>query len=109
MGTCFGSYRLETVCVHIVNVTRRTNGNSFQNEVYLHNHTTGMRDLVWSYAFDWPDKNATEAFWWGPIFETFPDPGAQYSLANPLGFDKTLVVQDGVEYQIVDQDSTMTM
>jgi hypothetical protein len=100
---------LNTVCLYIVNVTRRVNINSFHNEVYLHNRTTGTRDLVWSYPFDWPDKGTTQAFWWGPIFETFPEPGAQYALANPLGFNGTLILQDGMEYQLIDQNSTMTI
>jgi len=102
-------HELETVCVYVVNVTRRTNGNSFTNEVYLHNHASGTRDLMWSYAFDWPDKSSTGAFWWGPIFETFPNPGARYVLANPVGFDGALLVQDGAEYQMNDQNSTMTL
>jgi len=100
---------LATVCLYIVNLTRRMKGNSFQNEIYLHNHTIGTRDLVWSYPFDWPAKETTEEFWWGPIFETFPDPGAQYVLANPVGFDGTIIVQDGVEYQLSDRNSTMTI
>jgi len=100
---------LDTVCVYIVNVTRRTNGNAFQNEVYLHNHASGTRDLVWSYAFDWPDITATKPFWWGPIFETFPDPGSpQYQLSNPVGFDNAVVVQDGIQYQLTNENSTMT-
>ena len=64
---------------------------------------------MWSYPFDWPAKDTAEEFWWGPIFETFPDPGAQYVLANPVGFDGTIVVQDGVAYQLSDQNSTMTI
>jgi hypothetical protein len=100
---------LDTVCLYVVNVTRQISGSSFQNEVYLQNHLTGTRDLKWSYAFDWPDKATATEFWWGPIFETFPLPGAQYSLQNPVGFDQALVVQDGIQYQLTAQDSTLTL
>jgi hypothetical protein len=99
---------LDTACLYIVNVTRQVNGMSFQNEIYLQNHRLGTRDLMWSYQFEWSDKDSTPAFWWGPIFETFPNPGAQYALATPLGFNESLIVQDGIEYQLVDQNSTMT-
>jgi hypothetical protein len=99
---------LDTVCIYIANVTRQTNRGSFQNEVYLQNHLTGTRDLVWSYSFDWPDKDTVAEFWWGPIFETFPNPGAQYSLTNPVGFDQTVIVQDGVQYTLTDGNSSVT-
>jgi hypothetical protein len=97
------------VCVYIANVTRRTGASTFQNEVYLQNHATGTRDLMWSYPFDWPDKATSELFWWGPIFETFPDPGAAYALTNPVGFDRTVVVQDGLAYTLTDQNSAMSL
>jgi len=100
---------LDTVCVYIANLTRQLPSGSYQNEVYLHNHFTGTRDLMWSFQFEWPTKSTDQAFWWGPIFETFPDPGAQYALGSPLGFDETVVVQDGIQYQLTDQDSTMTV
>lgn len=100
---------LDTVCVYIANITRLLSSGSFQNEIYLHNHVTGTRDLMWSFTFDWPTKATDDAFWWGPIFETFPDPGAQYALGSPLGFDETIVVQDGIQYQLTNQDSTMTV
>jgi hypothetical protein len=100
---------LDSVCVYIVNLTRRLDANSFQNEVYLHNHSSGTRDLMWSYAFEWPTKMTDGPFFWGPIFETFPDPGAQYALGAPLGFDQTLVVQDGIQYQLTDRNSSMTI
>jgi hypothetical protein len=92
-----------------VNVTRRVNGTSFQNEVYLQNNATGSRDLIWSYPFEWPDKDTAQPFWWGPIFETFPNPGSpQYRLASPVGFDQALVVQDGIKYQLTGEDNTLT-
>jgi hypothetical protein len=101
---------LDTSCIYVVNVTTRVNGDSFQNEVYLQNHLTGTRDLVWSYSFDWPDKDNAQPFWWGPIFETFPSPGSpQYRLTNPVGFDQALIVQDGSEYQLTDAESTLTL
>ena len=100
---------LNTLCVYIANVTRKLSSGSYQNEIYLYNHMSGTRDLMWSFGFDWPTKATDDPFWWGPIFETFPDPGAQYALASPLGFDQTIIVQDGVQYQMTDQDSTMTM
>lgn len=100
---------LYTVCVYIANITRRLPSGSYQNEVYLYNHVSGTRDLMWSFGFEWPTKATDEPFWWGPIFETFPNPGAQYALASPLGFDQTIVIQDGVQYQMTDQDSTMTV
>jgi hypothetical protein len=100
---------LDTACVYIVNATRRINGNSFQNDVYLHNNASGTRDLIWSYAFDWPDKNAASPFWWGPIFETFPQPGSpQYTLRNPVGFDAALIVQDDFQFQLTESNSTLT-
>lgn len=100
---------LDTVCVYIANITRRLPTGAYQNEVYLHNHVTGTRDQMWSFRFDWPTKATDQSFWWGPIFETFPDPGAQYALGSPLGFDQTVIVQDGVQYQLTNQDSTMTL
>jgi hypothetical protein len=102
---------LDTVCISIANVTRRTNGDWFQNEVYLQNNLSGTRDLIWSYAFPWPDKDQpnSKGLWWGPIFETFLNPGAQYALQYPVGFDHALLVQDGKEYQLTDQNSTLNL
>jgi len=100
---------LNTACVYIANITRRLPSGSYQNEVYLYNNASGTRDLMWSFGFPWPTKATDDPFWWGPIFETFPDPGAQYELASPLGFDQTIVIQDGIQYQMTDQDSTLTV
>jgi hypothetical protein len=99
---------LDTVCIYIANITRQTKGSAFQNDVYLQNHMTGTRDLIWSYPFDWPDKATSDSFWWGPIFETFPDPGALYALANPVGFDQTTVIQDGAVHTLSDQNSSLS-
>jgi hypothetical protein len=48
-------------------------------------------------------------FWWGPIFETFPDPGAIYTLANPVGFDRTTLIQDGRAYTLTNQNSSLSL
>ena len=53
---------LDTVCIYIANITRCTGATSFQNEVYLLNHLTGTRDLMWSYQFDWADKPTSDSF-----------------------------------------------
>jgi hypothetical protein len=101
--------QLDTVCAYIANITRQTGANTFQNEVYLQNHATGTRDLMWSYPFEWPDKPTAERFWWGPIFETFPDPGAVFTLTNPVGFDRTMVVQDGLAHTLTDENSSLSL
>jgi hypothetical protein len=102
---------LDTVCVYIANVTRRTDSNQFQNEVYLQNNVSGTLDLMWSYAFLWPDKDQPNSkdLWWGPIFETYPNPGAQFALQSPVGFDQAVLMQDGNQYQLTDQDCTLTL
>jgi hypothetical protein len=101
-----GGQTLDFNVIYVVSATRRVSGDTWVNEVYLHNHRLGVRDRVWRYQFAWPTKATDKSFWWGPIFETFPD-NANYGATNLLGFLETLVVQDGVEYQLTDQNSRL--
>ena len=101
-----GGQTLDFDALYVISATRRVAGDTWVNEVYLHNHRLGVRDRVWSYQFAWPTKATDKSFWWGPIFETFPD-NADYGTTNLLGFLETLVVQDGVEYQLTDQNSRL--
>lgn len=91
--------------LYIVNSTRRA-GDAWVNEVYLHNHQTGMRDRVWQHSFTWPSEQTDAPFWWGPIFETFPDDAA-YETAPPLGFADALMVQDGATRKLTVADSEL--
>lgn len=101
-----GGRTLNFDTIYVVSLTRRVSGDTWVNEVYLHNHKLGVRDRVWSYQFSWPTKSSDKDFWWGPIFEVFPD-NADYGSTNLLGFLETLVVQDGVEYQLTDRNSKL--
>lgn len=101
-----GGQTLEFNVMYVVSATRRVSGDEWVNEVYLHNHRLGVRDRVWSYRFTWSTKPTDKSFWWGPIFETFPD-NADYKTTNLLGFLETLVVQDGLEYQLTDGNSRL--
>ncbi len=101
-----GGQTLDFNAIYVVSATRRVSGDTWVNEVYLHNHRLGVRDRVWSYQFSWPTKPTDTGFWWGPIFETFPD-NADYKTTNLLGFLETLVVQDGRQIQLTDQNSRL--
>ena len=90
--------------LYVVNSTRFMGGVTWLNEVYLHNASTGTRDLIWSYSFPWSprDQNEKNEHWWGPILETFlPD----YGDTNQVGFASALVVQDGYEYTLTDSNT----
>jgi hypothetical protein len=76
------------------------------NEVFLHNHQTGLRDRVWQHSFEWPTKATDDNYWWGPIFETFPK-DAVYKTAPPLGFLKALLVQDKKTRNLTPADSDL--
>jgi len=90
-----------------VSNSTRWDGANWINEVYLHNHSTGIRDQIWQNSFTWPTKATDDNFWWGPIFETFPD-NAQYTSAPPLGFAEAMLVQDGLQRQLTPEDSDLT-
>jgi hypothetical protein len=104
-NTGFGNIGCEVL--NITNVTRRS-GNAWVNEVYLHNHATGLRDRVWQHSFQWPTKDTDDLYWWGPIFETFPK-DAFYNTAPALGFTDAMLVQDGVTHKLLPDDSTMKL
>lgn len=90
--------------LYVVNITRKVGQNKWQNEVYLHNKTTGTRDRVWQYRFDWalPTDPAQKYMHWGPIVETFAQ---EYGETNYVGFAQSLMVQDGSEHQLDDSNS----
>jgi hypothetical protein len=101
-----GSQLLRFMTLYIVNSTRRVAGDNWTNEVYLHNRQSGTHDLIWKYDFSWPTQPTDGTFFWGPIFEVFPN-DADYSGSNLIGFDQTLLVQDGYEEQLIDQNSAL--
>jgi hypothetical protein len=98
----FDQYALRAF--YVVNITRNTGGNSWVNEVLLHNARTGTRDLIYSYAYDLASNDQQHWGGWGPIVETFQQ---DYGETNVLGFLECLLVQDGYEYTLTDE-STFT-
>lgn len=92
--------------VYVVSTTTHVDGTTWRNDVYLQNHVHGVRDRVWTNTFDWPTVQTDALFWWGPIFEVFPN-DADYGTTSPLGFLETTMIQDGIEYRLTDDDSTL--
>lgn len=97
---------LEVKALYVVSATTHVNGTTWRNDVYLQNHVQGVRDRVWTNTFEWPTVASDPLFWWGPIFEVFPD-NADYGTTNPLGFLDATIIQDGIEYRLTDDDSVL--
>jgi hypothetical protein len=104
VSTPSGSISFDSL--QITNSTRNA-GDAWINEVFLHNNTTGERERVWQYAYQWPTKATDPDFWWGPIFETFPD-DAQYASAPALGFADAILLQDGIVHSLDSSDSSLS-
>ena len=92
--------------LQIFNSTR-VDGPTWTNEVFLYHRASGERERLWQYSFAWPTKGADPDYWWGPIFETFPD-DAQYATAPILGFTDAVVLQDQIVRNLNNLDSQLS-
>lgn len=103
-----GSHTRTFNTVYVISSTERTSGDTWRNDVYLHNHARGVRDRVWTHTFEWPSQSTDDPYWWGPIFETFPET-TNFGATNLLGYLDTLLVQDGMQYQLTDANSQVVI
>lgn len=85
--------------LYVINITRLLSATNWVNEVILHNHQTGNRDMVYSYNYNLASNDQQHWGGWAPIVETFQD---DYGNTNPVGFWESLLVQDGVERQLTE-------